>query len=588
MATLTLDDDPPDLRPPELLGADVVLRVLEAHGVEVVFGMPGGAVLPLYDAIARGTSLTHVLVRHEQGAGHMAQGYARASGRPGVAIATSGPGATNLVTPIADARMDSTPLVCITGQVSRAVIGTMAFQECDIVSVVTPLVKRAWQVQEVGEIAEILTAAIALATEGRPGPVLVDIPRDIQAAACETAAMPAVGPPSRRSRRGTVRIPDTSSRVALQQAVEAIRESQRPVLYAGGGAQGSPAQLLALAEAGRLPVVTTLLGKGAFPESHPLFVGWPGMHGTRAGNLALHEADLIIAAGARFDDRVTGRVDAFAPRARVIHIDIDPGEHGKIRHADIPIAGALDDVLQRLADLIGDTPDRSGWLGRLGDWRERFPLSHASPTGFLKPQMVLQRLDQLTRGRRDVIWTTGVGQHQMWAMQYLAVDDARCFITSGGHGTMGFGLPAAIGAQMARPDADVICIDGDGSFQMTLQELATAVALKLPVITVIINNSHLGMVRQWQSMFYDGRLSDVDLAPGMPRFAAIARGFGAQGFEVRDLDELDHACEQALLRDGPSVLDVLVEPTEDCFPMILPGGAASEQVEFTDPSRPAG
>jgi acetolactate synthase-1/2/3 large subunit len=588
MATLTLNHDPPDRRPHEMLGADLVLRVLEAHGVEVVFGMPGGAVLPLYDAIARGTSLTHVLVRHEQGAGHMAQGYARASGRPGVAIATSGPGATNLVTPIADARMDSTPLICITGQVSRAVIGTMAFQECDIVSVVKPLVKQAWQVQEVGEIAEILAAAIELATEGRPGPVLVDIPRDIQEAACGTMAVRTGECRSDRAPRATAAVAGPSTQVALEQAVEAILHSERPVLYAGGGAQGSPAQLLALAESGVLPVVTTLLGKGAFPESHPLFVGWPGMHGTRAGNLALHEADLIIAAGARFDDRVTGRVDAFAPRARVIHIDIDPGEHGKIRHANMPITGALDEVLQRLADLIGHGPDRAAWLGQLRDWQERFPLTHASPAGSLKPQAVLQRLNHLTHGRRDVIWTTGVGQHQMWAMQYLTVNDPRRFITSGGHGTMGFGLPAAIGAQMACPDADVICIDGDGSFQMTLQELATAVALKLPVIVVIVNNGHLGMVRQWQSMFYGGRLSDVDLAPGMPRFATIARGFGAQGFEVRDLDELDDAFERALLGAGPSVLDVLVEPTEDCFPMILPGGAASEQVEFTDAWRPAG
>lgn len=583
MATLPVNPDPPQPLPrPVLLGADVVLRVLEAHGIEMVFGMPGGAVLPLYDAIARGTSLTHVLVRHEQGAGHMAQGYARASGRPGVAIATSGPGATNLVTPIADARMDSTPLVCITGQVSRAVIGTMAFQECDIVSVVTPLVKQAWQVHDVDELAEILSGAIALATEGRPGPVLVDIPRDVQEAACAAGSSPAVVRGRRRASSRASSAAATAAHVALQQAADAIVDAERPVLYAGGGAQGCPAALRALAVAGTLPVVTTLLGKGAFPESDPLFVGWPGMHGTRAANLALHEADLIIAAGARFDDRVTGRVDVFAPRARVVHIDIDPREHGKIRHADIPIVGALDEVLQALATRVRRAPERPEWLRRLADWQRRFPLAHGSPGRFLRPQVVMQRLNQLTSGRRDVIWTTGVGQHQMWAMQYLVVDRARCFVTSGGHGTMGFGLPAAIGAQLARPGADVICIDGDGSLQMTLQELATAVALKLPVIVVIINNGHLGMVRQWQSMFYGGRLSDVDLAPGMPRFAAIADGFGARGFEVRDLAELDHAFTQSLGGSGPAVLDVVVEPAEDCFPMIVPGGAASEQVQFGD------
>jgi acetolactate synthase I/II/III large subunit len=582
MATLPVTRHPAQiLHRPSPVGADIVLRVLEAHGIELVFGMPGGAVLPLYDAIARGTSLTHVLVRHEQGAGHMAQGYARASGRPGVTIATSGPGATNLVTPIADARMDSTPLICITGQVSRAVIGTMAFQECDIVSVVEPLVKGAWQVREVDELAEILAAAIELSTEGRPGPVLVDIPRDVQETICESIAPPVTRGVSGRLRHQVAPADGTSRRPAWRRAVQAIRQAKRPVLYAGGGAQGASCPLLALAEAATLPVVTTLLGKGSFPESHPLFVGWPGMHGTRAANLALHEADLIVAAGARFDDRVTGRTDAFAPDARVIHIDIDPGEHSKIRHADIPIEGALEEVLEGLSQMVGSGPDRADWLAVLGDWHERFPLAHASPGAFLKPQMVLQRLGQLTCGRRDVIWTTGVGQHQMWAMQYLKVERPRCFITSGGHGTMGFGLPAAIGAKLARPGADVICIDGDGSFQMTIQELATAVALELPVITVIINNGHLGMVRQWQSMFYGGRLSDVDLAPGMPHFAAIARGFGACGFEVRDLDQLDAAFEQALCVAGPAVLDVLVEPTEDCFPMIVPGGAASEQLEFT-------
>jgi acetolactate synthase I/II/III large subunit len=575
MATVSVKHDPRPAGPPTPVGADIVLRVLEEHGVEVVFGMPGGAVLPLYDAIARGTSLRHVLVRHEQGAGHMAQGYARASGRPGVVFATSGPGATNLVTPIADARMDSTPLVCITGQVSSAVIGTMAFQECDIVSVVTPLVKRAWQVRDVNDLADVLAAAIALASEGRPGPVLVDIPRDVQESVCEIPVSPP-GPPA--TAIGAV----AGERSMLQAAARAIETAQRPVLYAGGGAQSASAELLAFAQAGCIPVVTTLLGKGAFPESHELFAGWPGMHGTRTGNLALHEADLIIAAGARFDDRVTGRVDVFAPGAKVIHIDVDPREHSKIRHADIAITGPLGAVLDALAGEITRRPAPDAWRERVWELQRRFPLAYAPAQGLPRPQTVLQHLDQLTRDCRDVVWTTGVGQHQMWAMQYLVVDRARSFVTSGGHGTMGFGLPAAIGAQLARPDAAVVCVDGDGSFQMTLQELATAAALKLPVIVVIINNGHLGMVRQWQSMFYDGRLCDVDLAAGMPDFATLAKGFGAWGAQILDLDEFDRAFTEALAADGPTVLDVLVEPGEDCFPMIVPGGAAASQVEFSD------
>jgi acetolactate synthase-1/2/3 large subunit len=595
MATLSVSHPPQHDARPAPVGADIVLRVLEARGVDVVFGMPGGAVLPLYDALARGTTLRHVLVRHEQGAGHMAQGYARASGRPGVVFATSGPGATNLVTPIADARMDSTPLVCVTGQVRSAVIGTMAFQECDIVSVVEPLVKRAWQVRDVADLAEVLDAAITLACEGRPGPVLVDIPRDVQEAVCalpaRSAATPsvaAVGPDDGTLAAAAVGLDSGALAAAavgldggaLAAAAAAIDGAARPVLYAGGGAQGAAPPLLALAEAAGLPVVTTLLGKGAFPESHELFVGWPGMHGTRTANLALHEADLIIAAGARFDDRVTGRVDVFAPQAQVVHIDVDPREHGKIRHAEIPIAGPLDAVLRALAGMVARRPAPDAWRQQLDAWQQRFPLAYAPAEDALRPQMVLQHLDEMTRECDDVVWTTGVGQHQMWAMQYLTVDRPRSFVTSGGHGTMGFGLPAAIGAQLARPDATVVCVDGDGSFQMTLQELATAAALALPVIVVIVNNGNLGMVRQWQSMFYDGRLCDVDLADGMPDFAAVARGFGAVGVQVSDLRSLDQAFTRALTAGRPTVIDVLVEPAEDCYPMIVPGGAAAEQVEF--------
>jgi acetolactate synthase-1/2/3 large subunit len=362
-------------------------------------------------------------------------------------------------------------------------------------------------VRDVGDLAEVLASAIALAGEGRPGPVLVDIPRDVQEAVCETA----VSPPAPAAAAPTTA---TSEQSVLQQAARMIDSAQRPVLYAGGGAQSASAELLAIAQAGRIPVVTTLLGTGAFPESHELFAGWPGMHGTRTGNLALHEADLIVAAGARFDDRVTGRVDAFAPDATVIHIDVDPREHSKIRHADLAITGSLAAVLSTLAGHIARRPDVDPWRERVRELQHRFPLAHAPAQGLPRPQEVLQHLDQLTRDCRDVVWTTGVGQHQMWVMQYLTLDRPRSFVTSGGHGTMGFGLPAAIGAQLARPDAAVVCVDGDGSFQMTLQELATAVALELPVIVVIVNNGHLGMVRQWQSMFYDGRLCDSTLLRG--------------------------------------------------------------------------
>jgi acetolactate synthase I/II/III large subunit len=573
--------DPPSavdqLRVP--VGADVVLRVLEQEGVDVVFGMPGGAVLPLYDAIARGTTIRHVLVRHEQGAGHMAQGYARASGHPGVVFATSGPGATNLVTPIADARMDSTPLVCITGQVRSSLIGTMAFQECDITSVTKPLVKRCWLVRDLADLPDVLHAAFAVARSGRPGPVLVDIPRDIQEAEFGRApAMDAAGSASAVEVLG----PEGRSMAAsLELAAQAIVGAQRPVLYVGGGAQGAAAELLVLAQRAELPVVTTLMGKGAFPESHPLFIGWPGMHGTKTANLALHDADLIIAAGARFDDRVTGRVDTFAPVARVVHIDVDRTEHGKIRHADVAVHGYLDQALSCLSGLLGDQPpDRSAWHAQLREWHLRFPLGHAKTAGPLKPQAVVRRLAALTADRRDLIWTTGVGQHQMWAMQYLPVDRPRAFITSGGHGTMGFGLPSAIGARLARPGATVICVDGDGSFQMTLQELATAVAEDLPVIVVIINNGQLGMVHQWQSMFFDQRLSEVDLRSPAPDFASIARGFGALGFDVWKMEELDEALAAALDAGRPAVIDVRVDSAEACFPMILPGGNASEQLEW--------
>jgi acetolactate synthase-1/2/3 large subunit len=561
-------------------GADAVLRSLEAEGVDVMFGLPGGAILPLYDAIARGTTVRHVLARHEQGAGHMAEGYARASGRVGVAVATSGPGATNLVTPIADAWMDSTPIVCITGQVRSNLIGTDAFQECDITGITIPIVKHSWLVQNVEDIPHTIKAAFHVASTGRCGPVLVDIPRDVQEAELDFVYPDEVDLPGwKPPRRGHAR--------QIEAAAQAIAAAERPILYVGGGVLNAHAtdELLALAEAARLPAVTTLMAKGAFPESHELFAGWPGMHGPKWSNWALNKAELVIAVGSRFDDRVTGKVSAFAPGATVIHLDIDAAEISKIRHADIPVVGPLKPILAALASALEKSaaPGRTEpWLRQIAEWREQFPLCYSREGELLKPQRVLEVLQELTAGRDDVIWTTGVGQHQMWAMQYLECDTPRSFITSGGLGTMGYGIPAAVGAKAARPDATVVCIDGDGCFQMTQQELATAVLEELPIVVVIVNNGYLGMVRQWQDMFFEERFSHIRLTQSLPDYAALARAYGGLGFMVENDEELEEALRQALSAGRTAVIDARVDPREHCFPMIPAGAAALDLVEFVD------
>ncbi len=561
-------------------GADAVLRSLEAEGVEVIFGIPGGAVLPLYDAMARGTTVRHVLARHEQGAGHMAEGYARASGRVGVAVATSGPGATNLVTPIADAWMDSTPLVCITGQVRTHLIGTDAFQECDIVGVTIPIVKHSWLVQDVEAIPHVLKAAFHVARTGRCGPVLVDIPRDVQEADTDfrypdEPDLPGWRPPRRPHAR------------QVEAAAAALAGAEKPVLYVGGGVlnAGACAELLELAETARAPVVTTLMAKGAFPETHELFFGWPGMHGPKWSNWAMNKCDLLVAVGARFDDRVTGRLSAFAPGATVIHLDIDSAEIGKLRAADIPVVGPLADVLAGMTASLratGAAPQTGPWLHSLEEWRDEFPLRYARNGEMLKPQTVIETLRDLTAGRDDVVWTTGVGQHQMWAMQYLVCDRPRSFITSGGLGTMGYGLPAAVGAKAARPDATVVCVDGDGCFQMTCQELATAVLEDLPIVVVIVNNGYLGMVQQWQNMFFGERLSQVHLTHQVPDYAMLAEAYGAAGFTVSSEDELEPALAEALALGRTAVVDCRVDPSEQCFPMIPAGAAALELIEFSE------
>jgi acetolactate synthase-1/2/3 large subunit len=563
-----------------MTGADAILRCLEAEGCEVMFGIPGGAILPLYDAMAKGTTVRHVLARHEQGAGHMAEGYARASGRVGVAIATSGPGATNLVTPIADAWMDSTPLVCVTGQVRSFLIGTDAFQECDITGITIPIVKHSWLVQDVEDIPAVMKAAFHVARTGRCGPVLVDVPRDIQEAEFEfrypdTVDLPGWKPPKRGHPK------------QIKEAAKALAAAEKPVLYVGGGTLNADAceELRELAEVGRLPVITTLMGKGSFPETHELFFGWPGMHGPKWSNWAMNKCDVLVAVGARFDDRVTGKLSAFAAGAKVIHLDIDSAEISKLRHADIPVVGPLKQVLGDLAKEMEELKVEGRtepWLRQIAEWRDQFPLKYRKDGEMLKPQTVLEALQALTADRDDVIWTTGVGQHQMWAMQYLLCDEPRTFITSGGLGTMGYGVPAAVGAKAARPDATVVCVDGDGCFQMTQQELATSVLEGLPIVVVIVNNGYLGMVRQWQDMFFEERFSQVNLTHQVPDYAALAAAYGAAGFMVETEDELEEALAQALSCGRTAVVDCRVDPREHCFPMIPAGAAALDLVEFPD------
>jgi acetolactate synthase-1/2/3 large subunit len=565
-----------------MTGGDAILRALEAEGVEVMFGIPGGAIMPTYDAMARGTTVRHVLARHEQGAGHMAQGYARASGRVGVAIATSGPGATNLVTPIADAWMDSTPLVCITGQVRTTLIGTDAFQECDITGITMPIVKHSWLVQDARDIPSVMRAAFHVARSGRCGPVLVDVPRDVQEAVVDVDFPAEIDLPGWRP-------PTKVHPLQIREAGRVLAHARKPVLYVGGGTLNGDAcaELRELAEAGSLPVVTTLMGKGAFPEDHELHFGWPGMHGPKWSNLAINTCDVLVAVGARFDDRVTGKLSAFAPGATVVHLDADAAEISKLREADIPVVGSLRTALAELVPEVrrhraeGARPPEA-WLEQIREWRSEYPLRYDSGGEWLKPQTVVETLQRLT-ANDDVIVTTGVGQHQMWAMQYVTSVRPRSFITSGGLGTMGYGIPAAIGAKAARPEATVVCVDGDGCFQMTAQELATAAVEDLPIVVVLLNNGYLGMVTQWQDMFYEGRRSHVDLrGGGVPDYAKLAEAFGGVGLVVTNEAELEPALAEALRLGKTVVIDCRVDPAEQCFPMIPSGAAALEMIEYVD------
>jgi acetolactate synthase-1/2/3 large subunit len=554
---------------------DAIMECLKAEGVEVVFGLPGGANLPTYDAFVDG-GIRHVLVRHEAGGGHAAEGYAKATGRVGVAFATSGPGATNVVTPIVDAMMDSVPTVFITGQVRTDLIGTDGFQETDTLGITMPVVKHSFQIRSPLEIPRAIHEAFHIARSGRPGPVVVDIPVDLSRADINYAPVTDIHLPGYQ--------PNTDGNTKqIRQAAKAMASARRPVIYAGGGVVNANAsqELTDFATSDRFPVTCTLMGLGAFPAPHPQWLGMLGMHGTRTANYAMDEADLICCIGARFDDRITGKLSEFAPHAKFIHIDIDPAEISKTIPAHIPIVGDCKNVLTKLIKeyraLEGvDTSRTDEWWQKIRAWQDKYPLAYTDSTdGEIKPQFMVQALYEATGG--NAIVTSDVGQHQMWAAQHYHFAKPRRWINSGGLGTMGFGLPAALGAQVGCPDETVVCIAGDGSIQMNIQELATCAEDKIPVKVFIMNNGYLGMVRQWQELFWDKRYSHVDMG-SYPDFVKLAEAYGATGMRFTDKTTLVDDMKAALATEGPVVVDVRVTREENTYPMIAPGQAAREMV----------
>ncbi|MGB4592927.1 MAG: biosynthetic-type acetolactate synthase large subunit [Coriobacteriia bacterium] len=556
-------------------GAQALVKSLHEEGVEVVFGYPGGVALPIFDALYDTEDIRTILVRHEQAAVHAADGYARVTGKPAAVIVTSGPGATNTVTGIANAYMDSIPMVVITAQVATHVIGTDAFQESDITGITLPITKHNYLVKDSADIPRVVKEAYHIATTGRPAPVLIDLPVDVSKGELtykhpDTVNLAGYKPTFRGHAR------------QIQQAAALISKARKPLLYAGGGvlASGAWKELKELAELMQLPVVTTLMGKGAFPEDHHLFVGMPGMHGGKYTNYAVTETDLLIAVGVRFDDRVTGKLATFATKAKIIHIDVDPAEIGKNRQVDVPIVGDAKSVLAAIvADLrkMAAEPRTDAWMRVIDDWRTRMPFHyHPHETGVM-PQLVVERIRELTKDRKTV-YCTEVGQNQMWACQYLKIREPRTWASSGGLGTMGFGLPAAMGAQVGRPDYLVIDVAGDGSIQMNSQELATISINKLPVKVVILNNGFLGMVRQWQELFYEHRYASSVLPQDCPDFVKLAEAYGMLGLRVTKPEELDAALKQAFDHDGPVVVDVRVVQEENVFPMVAPGGSIDEML----------
>lgn len=555
----------------KMTGAQALIKSLEMEQTEVMFGLPGGAILPVYDPLIE-SSIRHILVRHEQGAGHMASGYAHATGRPGVAMVTSGPAATNIVTPLADAYLDSVPMVVVTGQVPYASIGTDAFQECDTVGITMPITKHNWLVSDARDIPNVVREAFHVATTGRPGPVLIDFPKDVAQQTMDWYWPESVDMPGYK--------PNTKGHPKqVKDAARLIVEAKRPVIYAGGGILKARAAeaLKAFAELTGIPVVTTLMARGCFPDKHPLCLGMPGMHGNYTAITALQKSDLLITLGARFDDRVTGKVSAFAPDAKIIHVDIDPAEQGKVRRPDVPIVGDCKLVIEELIKATKaennkrPQADISEWVALVNQWKVDFPLHYEqTDDGSLKPQFVIEKLRENTPD--DCILASGVGQHQMWASQHWQFNHPYTWINSGGLGTMGYSVPAAIGAKVGRPDRMVWAVDGDGCFQMTAQELVTATAERIPVKIAILNNAYLGMVRQWQELFYEERYSEVYLSPDLPDYVKWAEAMGCVGMRVDNADDVVTTIEKANeINDRPVVIDFRTDYREKVYPMVAAG-----------------
>ena len=556
-------------------GSQIIVEALRRHGVDYLFGYPGGACMPIFDALVDAPEIKIVLVRHEQGGTHMADGYDRATGKPGVVLVTSGPGATNTVTGLLTAQMDSVPMVVLTGQTITPNLGKDAFQEADVFGVTMPVVKHSYLVREVNDLPRVMNEAFHLATSGRPGPVLVDLPKDVVSAECEADFtdefhLPGYAPPARGLTED------------LEKAAELISSSKKPLLYVGAGAVIAQAsrQVIGLAEKLQAPVTTTLLGKGAFPETHPLSVGMLGMHGTAYANKTVVDCDLIMAIGARWDDRITGKVSEFCPDATKIHIDVDPAEFGKIIDPDVSIAGDAKLVLEDLIPLVSKL-DSQPWLKQIEKWKKKYPLKFPKRGG-LRAQQVLKELDRLTDSK--AIISTDVGQHQMWTAQFCKTNEERKWLSSGGAGTMGYGLPSAIGAQLGCPDELVVAVVGDGGFQMTMPELATAAIHKLPIKILIINNRYLGMVRQWQQLFFDNRESGVDMM-GNPDFVKIGEAYGIKGFHLRRTGDITKVLQKALdYNDGPCIIEAEVVKSDNVFPMIPAGAAVAEMIIDEPPS----
>ena len=563
--------------PNQMTGAAMIVRALIDHGVKHLFGYPGGAVLPIYDEIFQQSEVEHILVRHEQGAGHAAEGYARSTGKPGVVLVTSGPGATNMVTPLTDALMDSIPLVCITGQVPTHLIGNDAFQECDTVGITRPCTKHNWLVRNVNDLAKVLHEAFYVATTGRPGPVVIDVPKDVM------FATGTYHPP----RKSDVHVSYTprvkGDAVQIRKAVALLAGASKPVIYSGGGVINSGREasklLRDLVEVTGFPITSTLMGLGAYPASGKNWLGMLGMHGTYEANMTMHDCDVMLCVGARFDDRITGRTDAFSPGSKKIHIDIDPSSINKNIRVDVPIIGDCANVLRDLLAAFkaeAKKPDIKAWWQQIAQWRARNSLSYKKNDNIILPQFAIQKLFEATRGK-DAYITTEVGQHQMWAAQFYGFEEPHRWMTSGGLGTMGYGLPAAVGAQLAHPDALVIDIAGEASILMNIQEMSTIAQYRLPVKAFILNNQYMGMVRQWQELLHGGRYSESYTA-ALPDFVKLADAFGAVGRRIERPDELDDAIREMIETPRAVVLDVAVDQAENCFPMIPSGAAHNEML----------